>query len=181
MGSLFIENGPMSFWGDLRDKLIDECGDIFFCGAVGIRRLGREPVRRGGRPGDDPRHRRQRPCHVRGRHRLQPRWAKSSATLEFVSMLGGHDRLTSCSPPKPTPGSRQQPQEAPLPAAASKTSRSKLAGSPTSSSPSTRSSSSPIPAWKRPSRSTCGSSTPGSPEGLRARRAAVASAPEPRG
>ena len=32
LGELFNANGPTTFLGNLRDKLIDECGDILFCG-----------------------------------------------------------------------------------------------------------------------------------------------------
>lgn len=43
LGELFIENGPLSFFGSLRDKIIDECGDIFFCGAWALDAWGENP------------------------------------------------------------------------------------------------------------------------------------------
>ena len=43
LGELFIDNGPVTFFGNLRDKLIDECGDIFFCGMWALDAWGQNP------------------------------------------------------------------------------------------------------------------------------------------
>lgn len=44
LGELFQENGPTTFFGNVRDKLIDECGDIFFCGAWALDAWGSNPL-----------------------------------------------------------------------------------------------------------------------------------------
>ena len=43
---LFVEHGPNVFYGDLRAKLIDECGDIYFCGAWALDAWGVNPLDR---------------------------------------------------------------------------------------------------------------------------------------
>jgi hypothetical protein len=44
LGELFIEHGPAVFYGDLRTKLIDECGDIFFCACWALDAWGCNPL-----------------------------------------------------------------------------------------------------------------------------------------
>jgi hypothetical protein len=44
LGELFIEHGPTVFWGNLRDKLIDECGDILFCATWAFDAWGSNPL-----------------------------------------------------------------------------------------------------------------------------------------
>lgn len=44
LGELFIEHGPTVFWGNLRDKLIDECGDILFCASWAFDAWGLNPL-----------------------------------------------------------------------------------------------------------------------------------------
>lgn len=45
-----MENGPLSFVGDVREKLIDECGDILFCGCWALDAWGHNILRDA--PGD---------------------------------------------------------------------------------------------------------------------------------
>lgn len=44
LGELFTEHGPTVFWGNLRDKLIDECGDILFCATWAFDAWGANPL-----------------------------------------------------------------------------------------------------------------------------------------
>jgi hypothetical protein len=44
LGEMFIEHGVGVFFGELRDKLIDECGAIFFCGAWALDAWGFNPL-----------------------------------------------------------------------------------------------------------------------------------------
>lgn len=44
LAQLFAENGPSVFFGDLRTKLIDECGDILFCAAWALDSWGLNPL-----------------------------------------------------------------------------------------------------------------------------------------
>ncbi|SIO37719.1 hypothetical protein SAMN05444166_4212 [Singulisphaera sp. GP187] len=44
LGELFIQHGPTTFFGDARTKLIDECGDILFCGAWALDAWGLNPL-----------------------------------------------------------------------------------------------------------------------------------------
>lgn len=45
LGTLLLQNGPTAFLeGEIRTKLIDECGDILFCGAWALDAWGRNPL-----------------------------------------------------------------------------------------------------------------------------------------
>ena len=44
LGELFLTHGPSAFFGDARTKLIDECGDILFCGAWCFDAWGHNPL-----------------------------------------------------------------------------------------------------------------------------------------
>jgi hypothetical protein len=44
LGELFMEAGPTTFWGEGRDKLIDECGDILFCASWALDAWGLNPL-----------------------------------------------------------------------------------------------------------------------------------------
>jgi len=44
LAELFLDNGLATFFGDFRTKLIDECGDIFFCGAWALDAWGINPL-----------------------------------------------------------------------------------------------------------------------------------------
>ena len=44
LGELLNSHGPGTFLGSLRDKLIDECGDIFFCGVWALDAWGENPL-----------------------------------------------------------------------------------------------------------------------------------------
>lgn len=48
LGDLFIEHGPTAFYGNLREKLIDECGDIFFCASWALDAWGSNPLAEAG-------------------------------------------------------------------------------------------------------------------------------------
>lgn len=45
LAELVMENGPLSFVGDVREKLIDECGDILFCGCWALDAWGHNALR----------------------------------------------------------------------------------------------------------------------------------------
>lgn len=44
LGELFIDHGPAAFYGDERKRLIDECGDILFCGMWALDAWGLNPL-----------------------------------------------------------------------------------------------------------------------------------------
>jgi hypothetical protein len=44
LAELFLKHGPAAFYGADRAKLIDECGDVFFCGAWVLDAWGRNPL-----------------------------------------------------------------------------------------------------------------------------------------
>jgi len=44
LGQLFVENGPEAFAEPVRRKLIDECGDIFFCACWVMDAYGKNPI-----------------------------------------------------------------------------------------------------------------------------------------
>lgn len=44
LGELFMDFGPTAFWGDVRDKLIDECGDVLFCASWALDAWGLNPL-----------------------------------------------------------------------------------------------------------------------------------------
>ena len=43
LAELALKHGPMLYFESLRDKLIDECGDIFFCGVWALDAWGKNP------------------------------------------------------------------------------------------------------------------------------------------
>jgi hypothetical protein len=43
LAELCLQHGPATFYGELRDKLIDECGDIFFCAIWALDSWGKNP------------------------------------------------------------------------------------------------------------------------------------------
>jgi hypothetical protein len=44
IAELFLENGSGTFFGDIRTKLIDECGDAIFCGCWALDAWGQNPL-----------------------------------------------------------------------------------------------------------------------------------------
>ena len=44
LGEMLIKDGPAIFYGELRDKLIDECGDILFTGTWALDAWGNNPL-----------------------------------------------------------------------------------------------------------------------------------------